>query len=322
MPRRSAAAAADTSLSAWSQSAWYQSWASFGPFATIAASNLPSGSGGCLHRSPQTHLTRVSVLSDPGTRPRMRPVIRDRQRSTRRCRPGFPWPFGLPPLASRVILSRRGFEPSSRSADQAAAWTPTGFPRSARVRRDPGGCPLDPGAAVPSPPAPNHGRHPPLPSGQPCTPDLHPIAGGHRNETSSRVHSRSPVRSSPRLWPPDGTRALGLLPGAPHPAVASDARPGGDGPRALGRGYPARHHQTALLPGSPLTTCDLVSHLGDVVGGPDSVQPDSYVLDDRSWSAEDRVRAVAQTQSDFVVLLGLTRRFERLLDRRHHCSRS
>jgi hypothetical protein len=62
--------------------------------------------------------------------------------------------------------------------------------------------------------------------------------------------------------------------------------------------------------------------LGDVVGGPDSVQPDSYVLDDRSWSAEDRVRAVAQTQSDFVVLLGLTRRFERLLDRRHHCSRS
>jgi hypothetical protein len=35
-----------TSFSAWSQSAWYQSWASFGPFATIAASNLPSGSGG------------------------------------------------------------------------------------------------------------------------------------------------------------------------------------------------------------------------------------------------------------------------------------
>lgn len=147
-----------------------------------------------------------------------------------RCRPGFPRPFGLPPLASRVILSRRGVEPSSRSADQAAAWTPTGFPRSARVRRDREGCPLDPGAVVPDRPVRVPGRHLPLLSGQPCTPVLHPIAGGQRNEASSRVHLRSPVRSSPRLWPPDGTVTLGLLPGASHPAVASDACPGGDGP--------------------------------------------------------------------------------------------
>jgi hypothetical protein len=48
----------------------------------------------------------------------------------------------------------------------------------------------------------------------------------------------------------------------------------------------------------------------------DAVQPESYVLDDRSWSAEERVRAVAQTQSDFVALLSPTRRFERLVDRR------
>jgi hypothetical protein len=30
-------------------------------------------------------------------------------------------------------------------------------------------------------------------------------------------------------------------------------------------GLPCRHHQTALLPDSPLTTCDLVSHISFVV---------------------------------------------------------
>jgi hypothetical protein len=182
------------------------------------------------YRSPQTHLTRVGTLSGPGTRPGIRPVTRDGKRRSQPCCPGFPWPFGPPSLASRVILSRRGVEPPSRSADQAAAWTPTGFPRSARVRRDRGGCPLDPGAAVPARPVPSH-RPAPAASQRPALhPCPQPIAGGQRNEASSRVHSRSPVRSSPCLWPPDGTRALGLLPGAPHPAVASDARPGGDGP--------------------------------------------------------------------------------------------
>jgi hypothetical protein len=48
----------------------------------------------------------------------------------------------------------------------------------------------------------------------------------------------------------------------------------------------------------------------------DAIQPDSYVVDDRSWSAEERLRAVARTQSDFVALVGPSRRFERLVDRR------
>jgi hypothetical protein len=47
-----------------------------------------------------------------------------------------------------------------------------------------------------------------------------------------------------------------------------------------------------------------------------AVQPDSYVLDDRSWSAEERVRAVVQAHGDFVALLGPRHRFERLIDRR------
>jgi hypothetical protein len=48
----------------------------------------------------------------------------------------------------------------------------------------------------------------------------------------------------------------------------------------------------------------------------DAVRTDGYVLDDRSWSAVERVRTVAQTQGDFVALLGPGRRFERLVDRR------
>ena len=46
-----------------------------------------------------------------------------------------------------------------------------------------------------------------------------------------------------------------------------------------------------------------------------AVQTDGYVLDDHSWSADERVRAVARTQGDFVALLGPGRRFERLVDR-------
>ena len=46
------------------------------------------------------------------------------------------------------------------------------------------------------------------------------------------------------------------------------------------------------------------------------VQPDGYVLDDRSWSAEERVRSIARARGDFVALLGPGRRFEHLVDRR------
>ena len=87
----------------------------------------------------------------------------------------------------------------------------------------------------------------------PMAPLEHPIGGGHLHEASSRIHLRSPIppdgwspprcragapmpthRSSPCLWPPDGTRALGLLPRASHPAVTRDARRGGDGPLRTG----------------------------------------------------------------------------------------
>lgn len=66
-----------------------------------------------------------------------------------------------------------------------------------------------------------------------------PPARLERDEASSRVHSRSPVRFSPCLWPADGTPALGLLPRASHPAVTSDARQGGGRPWTLARTIPS-----------------------------------------------------------------------------------
>ena len=55
--------------------------------------------------------------------------------------------------------------------------------------------------------------------------------------TTQSVRPRGALRSSPRLWPPDGTGALGLLPRASNPAVTSDARQGGDRPQAQAQDY-------------------------------------------------------------------------------------
>jgi hypothetical protein len=53
-------------------------------------------------------------------------------------------------------------------------------------------------------------------------------------------------RSSPCLWPPGGTGALGLLPRASHPAVTRDARRGGDEPCALARVLHLRHQPNSI----------------------------------------------------------------------------
>ncbi|NUU19593.1 hypothetical protein HP550_20300 [Cellulomonas humilata] len=47
----------------------------------------------------------------------------------------------------------------------------------------------------------------------------------------------------------------------------------------------------------------------------DVVEPDAYVIDDPTWSAEERVRAVATREGQFVALLSPSRRFLRLVDR-------
>lgn len=50
----------------------------------------------------------------------------------------------------------------------------------------------------------------------------------------AKIHSRSPVRPSPRPPPPDGTGTASAFPWASHPAVTHGARQGGDGPSDTG----------------------------------------------------------------------------------------
>ena len=131
-------------------------------------------------------------------------------------------PHGRPTRHHPVPGPRRGS--TFRTHEQRPGWVPS-RPRGRR-------CPPRPLPNARSPPAASQRRGP-------CTPVLLPPAGAQRNEASSRVHWRSPVRSSPCLWSPGGAGALGLLPEASHPAVTSDARPGGDRPWALAWDYAA-----------------------------------------------------------------------------------
>lgn len=46
-----------------------------------------------------------------------------------------------------------------------------------------------------------------------------------------------------------------------------------------------------------------------------ALRADNYVVNDRSWSAEERVRRVTQAGGDFVALIAADRRFDQLIDR-------
>jgi hypothetical protein len=148
--------------------------------------------------------------------------------------------FRLPTFASRSSDSRRGVGPSLRSAYRTSPPGPRrGLPRFARTSCDRGGCLLCPedGGALP-----DWADFPAdacrFPAASPYAPLPHPIGGTDRNETSVGGLGSSPVRSASRLWPPDGTGALGLLPDASNPAGnASDARQAEARPRARARNY-------------------------------------------------------------------------------------
>jgi hypothetical protein len=128
----------------------------------------------------------------------------------------FPAAFRPPAFASRSSDSRRGVGPSSRSAYRARdrVRTPTGLPRSARTSCDRGGRPLYPedGGALPGL-RDVLSRRLPLDGGQ----SFDPAPASHRQGSASRGinegSSDSPVRSSPRLWPPGWNgHALGHRP--------------------------------------------------------------------------------------------------------------
>ena len=121
--------------------------------------------------------------------------------------------------------------------------TQTGFPRSARTSCDRGGCPLysgDHGAR------PDRSRSPAsacrITATRPYAPPQPSIdAGLCITKHQPRVHTNSPVRSSPRLTLPDGTGASWALPRASHPALTGDARRGGDRSSSTDLKHALRH---------------------------------------------------------------------------------
>ena len=202
----------------------------------------------------------VSALSGPGIRP-YPASYPGRPAKVRPSRPGFPLPFGHRHSLLGHPVPAGGPGPSLRSAYRSCCQgrTPTGLPRSARVRCGRGGCPLYPGDCG----ARTAGRSSPaaarrLAAARPCTPVQRPTTGGFLSRGIIKG-SRSFTRPA-FPWPvaPGGTGALGLPPRASHPAVTGGACRGGD--RHHGHLPELRHHQLVLQSTQPLTTCDLVSH--------------------------------------------------------------
>lgn len=113
-----------------------------------------------------------------------------------------------------------------------AAWTLSGFPRSARVRRGRGGCLLSPRRRYSRPAGPLWSA--PAASQRPA---LYPTDTSHRREPlmteHTKIHSRSPVRPLAR-HPRMERKRLRLPPWASHPAVTHDAREDGDSPTDTG----------------------------------------------------------------------------------------
>jgi hypothetical protein len=149
--------------------------------------------------------------------------------------------------------------------------TPTGFPRSAHPSCDRGGRPLCPGDNGARPgPEPLPGRRLPLRSG----PVPAPRQPSHRRRSrltrhQPRVHTCSPVRSSPACGHPDGTGRPWAAPWASHPVgqEPDDARQGGDRPSSTDLELLAQLTIVDLQSSSSLVMCDLASHVASHSSG-------------------------------------------------------
>ena len=132
-----------------------------------------------------------------------------------------PSPFGhRHPLLGHPVPPRDSAPLTIGLPGPRKALDPTGFPRSTHTRYGRGGCPLYPEASG----VPTTGSHCRSPlaapsSGQALSPRCSSrLPGLEITRHHQGVHSRSPVRPSPRpVAPPDGTGALRLLPWASHP---------------------------------------------------------------------------------------------------------
>ena len=176
----------------------------------------------------------------------------------------FPAAFRPPAFASRSSDSRRGVGPSSRSAYRARGPDPDGVTTFRTHELRPGWVPPLPRGRrcssrprrVPRP-APAASQRP-----VPAPRYLHPIRGAlfTRHQRGSR---NSPVRPSPRLWPPGWNgQPLGFPPSFAPRRPGAGRRTSGWG-QAMSTGLELRstRHQSTSNPRSSLVACDLASQL-------------------------------------------------------------
>ncbi len=211
--------------------------------------------------SSQAHLTRVSLLSQPGTTARYPAGYpRHPAEGARTCHLGFPLPFGHQRSLLGSSQSRRGSGPSSRSAYRTrhACRTPSGLPRSTPTSCDRVGCLLDPGdgGALPvgcrARPAPAASQRP-VP-----TPRCHIPSAGLRFTRHQRRFTQFTRPVCPLPVTPGWNGSPWAFPRASHPAVTSDARQGRG--QAVSTHPELRHrHHIGLQSASPLARCDFVS---------------------------------------------------------------
>ena len=234
---------------------------SSGPF-TVTVSNLPFGSGGLTARRSKAHLPTSAPFRarPPGLVSGQLSPAADGGAA---MSPWFPVAFRPPAFASWASCSRRGIPLPSRSAYQAAAPGPRRGFHVPHIRVTAGlGALFTPRPAVLTRPV--RSLRPPLAAssrGQALSPRSSIPSPGlsitRRHQGFTHVH---PPGLPPRLWSPDGTRALGLAPRASHPN-RQDLR------RTPGRGTGIEHSPGATRPTSSdlqsmssLAMCDLVSH--------------------------------------------------------------
>ena len=239
-----------TSSSTRRQSIWRQSkGASSGPFTTtsVVASNLSSGSGASVIFLSTGSPDRVSALSRPGTRPDIRPVIRD----DRLEETAIAVPVSRRLSAAGIRFSVIRFPPRSwallavglpgqnrpdldrvtafRTRELRPGWVPS-IPRGRRCSS------RTEWRAQPAPAASQR----PVPSPR----YQQPICEGALDEASTRVQAIHPSGLPLACDRPDGTgRHLGFPPSfAPRRPGADNARRGGDRPSSTDLKLLAQHH--------------------------------------------------------------------------------
>ena len=153
------------------------------------------------------------------------------------------------------------FVTSGLPAAPGGGRTLTGFPRSACTSSDRGGRPLDPEASG----VPTTGKDSPAAAcrsstARPCTPVFIPSPGALGNEASAGVHSRSPVRSSPRLHSRMERVRFGFFPELRTPQLPATHVRAGTGPEHW-PGATSPTSSSALQSTNSLATCDFVSHI-------------------------------------------------------------